>query len=74
MNNPTQNDVLYSSIKNILQNARDNAYRQVNFIMVEAYWNIGKQIIEEEQNGKDRAEYGSYLIKELSSRNKGDRE
>ncbi len=68
MNNPTQNDVLYSSIKNILQNARDNAYRQVNFIMVEAYWNIGKQIIEEEQNGKDRAEYGSYLIKELSSR------
>lgn len=68
MNNLTQNDVLYSSIKNILQNARDNAYRQVNFIMVEAYWNIGKQIIEEEQNGKDRAEYGSYLIKELSSR------
>ncbi len=68
MNNLTQNDNLYQSIKNILQTARDNAYRQVNFIMVEAYWNIGKQIVEEEQNGKDRAEYGSYLIKELSSR------
>jgi hypothetical protein len=62
------NDALYLNIKNILQNARDNAYRQVNFIMVEAYWNIGQQIVEEEQNGKDRAEYGSYLIKELSSK------
>ncbi len=63
-----RNDDLYLSVKNILQSTRDNAYRQVNFIMVEAYWNIGKQIVEEEQNGKDRAEYGSYLIKELSSR------
>ena len=34
--------------------------------MVETYWNIGKQIVEEEQNGEDRAKYGSYLIKELS--------
>jgi predicted nuclease of restriction endonuclease-like (RecB) superfamily len=34
--------------------------------MVEAYWNIGKRIVEEEQNGKDRAKYGSHLIKELS--------
>ena len=68
MDKLTRNDDLYLSVKNILQSARDNAYRQVNFIMVEAYWNIGKQIVEEEQNGKDRAEYGSYLIKELSSR------
>ncbi len=65
---PLKNDDLYLNIKNILQSARDNAYRQVNFIMVEAYWNIGQQIVEEEQNGKDRAEYGSYLIKELSSK------
>jgi len=65
---PVKNDDLYLNIKNILQSARDNAYRQVNFIMVEAYWSIGQQIVEEEQNGKDRAEYGSYLIKELSSK------
>ncbi|TKI70386.1 DUF1016 domain-containing protein [Sulfurimonas crateris] len=65
---PVKNDDLYLNIKNILQSARDNAYRQVNFIMVEAYWNIGQQIVEEEQNGKDRAEYGSYLIKELSTK------
>lgn len=65
---PVKTDNLYLNIKNILQSARDNAYRQVNFIMVEAYWSIGQQIVEEEQNGKDRAEYGSYLIKELSSK------
>lgn len=65
---PVKNDDLYLNIKNILQSARDNAYRQVNFIMVEAYWSIGQQIVEEEQNGKDRAEYGSYLIKELSTK------
>jgi hypothetical protein len=63
-----KNDALYLNIKNILQSARDSAYRHVNFIMVEAYWNIGKQIVEEEQNGKERAEYGLYLIKELSTR------
>jgi hypothetical protein len=57
---------LYQTIKTILQTARDNAYQQVNFIMVEAYRNIGKQIVEEEQKGEDRAKYGSYLIKELS--------
>jgi len=56
----------YLSVKNILQSARDNAYKQVNFIMVEAYWNIGQKIVQEEQNGEDRAKYGSYLIKELS--------
>ena len=57
---------IYQSIKTILQTARNNAYKQVNFIMVEAYWNIGKQIVEEEQKGEERAEYGSFLIKELS--------
>jgi predicted nuclease of restriction endonuclease-like (RecB) superfamily len=58
----------YEQIKNILQKARDTAYKQVNFIMVEAYWNIGKQIVNQEQNGEDRAKYGKYIIKELSLR------
>lgn len=62
----TQNHSFYKDIKSILQNAKDNAYRQVNFIMVEAYWNIGKRIVEEEQNGEEKAKYGQYLIKELS--------
>jgi len=68
MNDLVENDNLYLKIKNILQSARDNAYRHINFVMVEAYWNIGQQIVEDEQRGKNRAEYGSYLIKELSSR------
>lgn len=34
--------------------------------MVEAYWHIGKRILEEEQQGHERAEYGSFLLKELS--------
>jgi len=58
----------YEQIKDILQKARDKAYKQVNFIMVEAYWNIGKQIIEHEQNKEVRAKYGKYIIKELSLR------
>lgn len=66
MNEIVKKDDLYLNIKNILQTARDSAYRQVNFIMVEAYWNIGKKIVNEEQNGEDRAKYGANLIKELS--------
>ena len=43
----------YNDIKNILQKARENTYKQINFIMVEAYWNIGKTIVEQEQHGED---------------------
>ena len=42
----------YHDIKSILQTARDNTYKSVNFIMLEAYWNIGKKIVEVEQIGK----------------------
>jgi len=68
MNDIVIKDNFYNNIRDILQTARDRTYKQVNFIMVEAYWNIGKQIVEEEQNGKHRAKYGSALIKELSKR------
>mgnify|MGYP001244577531 CR=1 FL=1 len=56
----------YEDIKQILDKARSAAFRTVNFLMVESYWNIGRLIVEEEQKGKKRAEYGKYLIKELS--------
>lgn len=56
----------YSEIQDILNDARNKAYSAVNFAMVEAYWLIGKRIFEEEQNGKKRAEYGEYLIKNLA--------
>ena len=58
----------YQSITDILQNARYNAYRAVNFTMVEAYWNVGKMIVEEEQQGKVAAGYGEALIRNLSKR------
>lgn len=58
----------YENIKEILQKARENIYTKVNFVMVEAYWHIGEQIVNEEQNGQDRAKYGSFLIEELSAK------
>ncbi|XJR88792.1 YhcG family protein [Elizabethkingia anophelis] len=60
-------DLTYiSEIRNILAQARMKAYQSVNSVMVEAYWLIGKRIVEEEQNGKKRAEYGEALLKNLS--------
>ena len=59
---------IYEGIKNILAKARKKSYRAVNFIMVEAYWNIGKLIIEEEQKGKQKADYGVYLMRNLSEK------
>lgn len=58
----------YQTIKEVLEQARSQAYRAVNVAMVQAYWNIGRIIVEEEQKGKSKAEYGEYLIKELSER------
>ncbi|MBS1549929.1 MAG: DUF1016 family protein [Bacteroidetes bacterium] len=53
-------------IKQILAQARQKAYSAINSAMVEAYWNIGKRIVEEEQNGADRAEYGKQIIQTIS--------
>jgi len=61
-------DTAYQNIKAILEKARSTAYRAVNFAMVQAYWGIGRVIVEEEQKGAERAEYGKGLIKELSIR------
>ena len=55
----------YSQIKDIMTHARHKVYRNANSVMVEAYWLIGKSIVEK-QGGKEKAEYGKGLIKELS--------
>ena len=55
-----------NEIKKILKNARQKAYTAVNSTMVEAYWKIGRRIVEEEQNGKERAEYGKEILQNLS--------
>lgn len=59
---------LYSEIRNTLLASRNQAYKAVNFAMVKAYWNIGRIIVEYEQQGKVRAEYGKFLLDELSER------
>lgn len=55
-------------IRGIIDKAREGAVRSVNFSRVQMYWNIGRRIFEEEQQGKVRAAYGSYLIKRLAER------
>jgi len=59
---------IYVEVRNIIEHTRDNVYKSINFNMVLAYWNIGKIIVEEEQKGSNRAEYGTFLIKTLAER------
>lgn len=61
-------DTLFTEVKQIIHQAKNTMYQTVNFTMVQAYWNIGKIIVEEEQNGKQRAEYGKQLVKQLSDK------
>lgn len=58
--------LLISQIKDIVSNAQQKAVRSVNTERVVMNWQIGKIIYEEEQQGKDRATYGKFLIKSLS--------
>lgn len=60
------NQKFFEEVREILAQARQKAYAAVNFAMVEAYWQIGRRIVEEEQNGRERADYGTFLAKELS--------
>ncbi|MFV8346676.1 PDDEXK nuclease domain-containing protein [Flavobacterium sp. ZB4P13] len=61
-----QNKILFSQVVVLLQNARQQVLRTVNSTMVCTYFEIGRMIVEEEQNGKNRAEYGKQLLKGLS--------
>ncbi|MGH9844524.1 MAG: PDDEXK nuclease domain-containing protein, partial [Blastocatellia bacterium] len=61
-------DAAYRTIAEILQTARATAYRAVNEVMVQAYWQIGRVIVEEEQKGRKRAGYGEALLAELARR------
>ncbi len=55
-----------AEIKEIIAQSRAKAVRSVDFQRVLMYWHIGKSIFEEEQQGKERADYGDYLIKNLA--------
>jgi hypothetical protein len=69
---PAIPDPLYNALRDIIHNARTQAYRAVNLAMVEAYWNIGRLIVEEEQAGKSRAGYGTRLLEGLAQRLTGE--
>lgn len=57
---------IIQEIKNIIESARSQAVRSVDFCRVKMYWHIGRRIVEEEQGGNARAEYGKKLIKTLA--------
>src|ERR1044072_843722 len=61
-------DPLLNEIKAIITHAKEKAIRAVDHERVLMYWNIGRKIFEEEQQGKDRADYGEYIIKYLSEK------
>ncbi len=66
MGNLTNTNIMISEIKEILQTARFNVTQQVNYELLKTYWNIGKIIVEHEQESSERAEYGKQTLKELS--------
>ena len=66
MNNKSTSPNLFSDVCGIIEQGRQQAYAAVNKSMIETYWNIGKRIVEEEQSGKERAEYGEEIINNLS--------
>ena len=59
-------DKFIDDIRQIIDAARSQAVRSVDFCRVQMYWHMGKRIFEEEQQGKERADYGTYLIKNLA--------
>lgn len=61
-------NTFFTEIRDTLLNARRKTYAFANREMLGAYWNVGRRITEEEQNGKKRADYGTFLVKELATR------
>lgn len=64
----TNNSKLYKEISSIPRTVRTRAYKAVNFAMVTSFWSIGQVIVEYEQNGNERAEYGKAVLEGLSKK------
>lgn len=65
MSDLTPNSLL-QTIRQLIADAQERATRAVNFERVLLYWNMGSHIVEEEQKGKERADYGKALIQSLA--------
>ncbi|PKF73628.1 YhcG family protein [Chryseobacterium sp. PMSZPI] len=61
-------DSLFQSVKEIIKQSREKVFRIANSTLLLTYWQIGKLIVENEQQGKERAEYGKYTLKNLSQK------
>ena len=59
---------VYNNIKQLMDQARNRVSREVNNILIQTYWEIGRVIVEDEQDNLERAEYGKKLITNLSKR------
>lgn len=66
MNEMTTNGNVLSDIRKIIEEGRRQAYAAAGQIAIATYWNIGKRIVEEEQQGQVRAKYGTNLIANLA--------
>ena len=60
-------ETVISDVIVIIEDGRRKAYQAINTSMVKAYWLVGKRIVEEEQKGSERAEYGAEIVKKLSA-------
>lgn len=56
----------FEDVCNLLSTARKNVKKATDLAMVYSYFEVGRRIVEEEQTGADRAQYGQYILKELS--------
>ena len=63
---------ILNDLRHIIDTARNNAVRSVDFCRVRMYWELGQRIVEEEQQGLARAQYGSYLLKNLAHKLEGE--
>ena len=68
MNKKDQHNLLFDKVTQLLSKARSEVVRNVNKTMVYTYFEIGRLIIEEEQQGKNRAKYGKSILKTLSKK------
>lgn len=72
VNHTLEPDSLYEAIRDVLLSARSRAYEAVNSEMVLAYWSIGRIIVEDEQAGRVRGNYGQGVLKAISARLTGE--
>lgn len=68
VNNKSTVEDFFEEVKALLRSARGHVATQINAVMVSTYFEIGKRIVEQEQNGAQRAEYGENILNELSDK------